>query len=65
MPAITKAERLSRLPEGKPCNNRGMASEEPAKGELLSVSIKLLLLNKNISSTQIPFAFKSFSIKLY
>jgi hypothetical protein len=50
MPAMTKAERLSRLPEGKPCNNRGMASEEPAKGGLLSVSIKLLL-NKNISST--------------
>jgi hypothetical protein len=64
MPAMIKAERLSRLPEGKPCNNRGMASEEPAKGGLLSVSIKLLL-NKNISSTQIPFAFKSFSIKLY
>jgi hypothetical protein len=64
MPAITKAERLSRLPFGKPCNNRGMASEEPAKDGLLSVSIKLLL-NKNISSTQIPFAFKIFSIKLY
>jgi hypothetical protein len=54
MPAMIKAERLLRLPERKPCNNRGMALKGFNKASL-----------KNISSTQIPFAFKSFSIKLY